>query len=302
MFSNKVIQIIDDSGLINNVDLSDGEELNIYLSLTDTLEIVSSYINEKMPQYSKQFETFMQNGVFDIKSYEGKNYYNAENDAGRYKNHNYINISLMHNYHDPETIIHEFFHALSEQETMSYAREYLTEGISIFFENSILDYMLEKGYNQDEITKVKLDRIKGTYTSCLSLRSKIIFMDTYMKFGCIDRDSWHFRKQFHFPYGYENENEFYKILYFNEKQFKSTRTVYNPVRDFSYIIGTTLAYWGTEKSLDEKFIKLNQNINNHTTFTALNFLGIDDTVKSLNGLFDGFRTYLGKIKSKFKEK
>ena len=302
MFLNEIIQIIEVSGLINNVDLNNGEELNIYLSLTDTLEIVSSYIEEKMPQYRNQFEIFMQNGVFDIKSYEGKNCYKAKNDAGRCNNHNYINISLMHNYHDPETIIHEFFHVLSEQETMSYAREYLTEGISIFFENSILDYMLEKGYNQDEITKAKLDRIKSSYVKCLSLSDKIIFIDTYMKFGCIDCDSWSLRKYFKFCCGYDDENEFYKTLYLDEKQFKSTEDLYDPVCDFSYIIGTALAYWGTEKSLYEKFIKLNQNINNHTTFTALNFLGIDDTVKSLNGLFDGFRTYLGKIKSKFKEK
>lgn len=302
MLLNNTKHIIDDSGLVDNIDLSKSEEFDIYLSLTDSLEIVSSYIDEKMPQYREQFETFMQNGVFDIKSYEGKNCYNAENDAGRCNNHDYINISLTHNYHDPGTIIHEFFHALSRQETMSYAREYLTEGISIFFENSILDYMLDKGYDSDEIAKVKLDRIKSSYVDCLSLSDKIIFIDTYMKFGCIDRDSWSLRKYFKFSYGYDDENEFYKTLYLDEEQFKSAENLYDPVRDFSYIIGTVLAYWGMENSLDERFIQLNQNINNLNTFAALNSLGIDDTVKSLDGLFEGFKNYLGKIKSKFKER
>lgn len=160
---------------MNKLNLSSKIELDGVASL----EIVKEFIKQIDPKLNTLFNKLLREGIFNFVDEKDDNIYDEKSS---YSGFNIINVGLEHNYEDPSTIIHEFFHQINypPDKYPKEARYMLGEMISIYFEDKILDYMEKCGYDKEELSKIKTYRMHDTYSVAKKL-TKYLPMVTYQK-------------------------------------------------------------------------------------------------------------------------
>ena len=279
------------------------DQNKIFLSGIDSVEIVKNYLKEKMPQYLKEFNDCLSNGTFrfvDKKEAPEERSYADLNDD----NHPVINVALNHDYSDPSTIIHEFFHHLNRgvENEIIISRNLLTEGVSIFFETDLYNYMIKSGYDEEEIYKIRRFRINDCYEAGRLLLPEITLIDSYIKFGDISEKSFEDRQKYTSFGWVDKEDVTYSInkLLKDNKEYK-----FKYDKNIGYIFGTLIAYNGINsknKEILEKFLKLNNSLGNKDVFECLNIIDIDLIDRETDyELYNSFIKEVKKINGKYKD-
>lgn len=263
---------------LSNINFNNNKN-TIDLSGLESIELTRNFIKEKCPIYLEKFETFLNNGCFDFVDIEDESVCDKKSVSGFLKegHHREIKVVLEHNFRDPSTIIHEFFHQMNLDLSKGYreTRMLLTEGISIYFETLLFNFMEEKGYDVQEINRLRTFRIKDCYAICNDLLTETLLLDSYLKFGNINENTYKEREKYEL-YNWENEKYFDAetdwFLGFIEKKQS------NPNVSYRYILGTLIAFHSinsSDQNMTDKFIKLNDKVNNKHLFECLKPIGID---------------------------
>ncbi|MBE6157209.1 MAG: hypothetical protein E7160_00215 [Firmicutes bacterium] len=274
------------------------QKRNIYLSSTQSLDIVRNFIKNKIPVFLDNFDEYIKNGVLDFidsdTTTENDYSYSGISDDNKREIHAIIN----HNYEDLETIIHEFIHQLNLEESpvSKTTRLLLTEGISIYFEMLLFKYLEEKGYNIEEISKIKKMRINDCARISDEILTELTLIDSYMKFGSINENTWKDRKEL-CDFGWSNKEGFefeIRNLLGDKKEYK-----FKYINNIGYIVGTLIAFYAINQPNDEmtnKFIKLNELVNTENFYECLKYIGIDFSKdEDIDKLFITFKDEILKI-------
>ena len=315
-FLNAYCNTMDDSFFLKNLDyyfeLSMGvyEIINIYdskigeqniekatpISGTESLEIASNFIKEKVPKYEERFEQYLRNGVFDFHD-DSECQFGAS--SGEEDNHRFIDVNLHYNYTDPPAIIHEFMHQINlEQGVYHQPRYTLTEAISIYYETLVFDYMESVGYDRQQVNMARRFRTIDCYDTSMDLINKILLLNSYLSFGPLSDETYEEREKYELS-NWADKDEYIKTINTTFKQLTEPEFIF-PDELARYILGTLIAYDSVTKNMNiNKFDKLNKYIKYESVLNSLSKVGID--ISNAEGLLNSFKNEVERIDDNLKE-
>lgn len=221
-------------------------------------EIISS-IDTK---YLSKYDQILQNGILDF-SYE-KEYFDSHYSYSYNQTNNLIfneiNINRFFDYTDISTLVHEFFHYTNGDCIPSHNRRFLTEFISIYFEEYAKKYLMKekKLASKDVLLN---DRIIDFLVINKKFNSFCLILLAYEKLGNLSSNTPNEMKEILNIYDATFENECLKLV---EKIDSSNDSLdfYNYLtRQYKYLVGTILAYYALEHCDIKDIIKLNDSLN-----------------------------------------
>lgn len=268
------------------------QEDTSYLSLTETVELVTKYLEERLPEYKTTFLRSLSDGTINIVADPSDEYENNKsNEAGRdEKKHLFANVVLKHTTEDPSTLIHEFLHTINNEEINTITRRYITEAISIYFESDICEYMKKNGFTEEEIIANDIFRMLDFVACVDELLPLFSIIDSFRHLGPINSDSYNRMRTLNILPIASTKEAFYEgVNYYEEKLAaikKKNESLHlnNPVllpnalKTFGYVIGTLISYYAIENNTDDlhqRMIDLNTMVNKGTLSSFLDYLGID---------------------------
>lgn len=181
----------------------------------------------------------------------------------------YIDISRKFNYEDVINLIHEFFHYTQIKDSyMTYNYEFLTEFISIYFEQLATNYLVKEKHIPISELNINL-RIIDFLRNNNSFKRYAIILLAYENLGDINKNTINeIDKKIGLKDIYFEEeciNFLKKLDEINELSLdeeKINKMVSLVNLNYRYIIGTILAYYALKYSNLENMIELNDKINN----------------------------------------
>lgn len=236
------------------------------LTYEDVLLLAREIIEKINPNYLENFDNLVKSGILDF------DYENEINDSVYSyiysKKQGIIDVKRLFNYEDVLPLIHEFIHSTNRNDRVTYNRIFLTEFISICFEEFAKKYLIEeKKINVDEIG------VNSRIISFLHMNKNFnkycLVLLAYDNLGDITSNTPNEMKEILKCGDTVFEEECLEILNNIEKIEKSTfknENVYNKVVElfdthYKYIVGTLLAYYAMENCKMEDIVLLNDNIN-----------------------------------------
>lgn len=286
------------------------EKASRYLTLTETLDLVTEYIEERLPQYKDTFLRSLNDGTIDINaSLDDEKAINLYNMSGQdEKNHIYVNTALRHNTKDPTTLVHEFLHSLNNEGGSTISRRYMTEAISIYFELDMYNFLKRKGFSEEELMCITMHRFSDFYGCINDFVAAIPILNCFLKTGTITNDSYEFLEKFNIHPRPKLKEDFYKqVEKIDERLKEETKKAkesgteidlaakYSPLVPFSYIIGTLVAYYAIDKddeNMHQRMINLNKIVNKKEFAELMSFIGID--ISTHNTLIGALKPALDK--------
>lgn len=250
-----------------------------------SLEYVREYLESISSEVLTEFDESFKNGLFtflDMQDGTEKeestfhcSFQKYEKKYDEAEFHSSIEIQLKGTIGDAATIIHEFFHYLNQPVNNRYTdtREMFTEGISIFFENDFLSYMINK--NKDYLSDVgylKLKRYDNTLTAATKLIDYLVVLNSYLEFGNINESTFSLLKEYHKLHP-STEKDFETLV----KKFNKINHPNDITSTVSYVIGTVLATNpGRCKNIRERFLDINNSIRyNRDNINIFDYLEAD---------------------------
>lgn len=230
-----------------------------YVSTLELIEETKKFFKEI--NCKENIDELIQNGFIDLETTDQDDiYYTQKKDACSSLNRD-LHINLNHNVMDIPLFIHEYFHYLNKKNPdnkIYFAREYLSEFISIFFENY---YLYNLGDNRNYFNGL-IFRINNTY--CCSVEDfyfskRMIMFET---FGNLSDKS------------YEQYNELFKKTKSETKENFEKNNLYTLEllkqkchfeTKFDYLFGFSLWCYckhkiGIDEAYIKKMLKLNDNL------------------------------------------
>lgn len=252
-----------------------------HLSLMEMLGITEKYIESRMPEYKDDFSEYMKNGIINIVAdpLNGNDNDLADHAGINEQNHAYINTVLVHNSYDPPTLIHEFLHILNQNLNgpNSLSRAYITEGISIYFEMDMTNFMLNNGFNSEDVFQDRLYRLEDFYYCVGDMKQIFPILLCFEKIGPINEKSFKEMKELKVYPRPATEDDFSTNLK-NSATLLLKKDSLHPLKEFGYVIGTLLAYYAIDQK-DERFhqkmLNLNKKVNTDIFPDILEYLGLD---------------------------
>lgn len=245
-----------------------------------SIQLVREYLATLGTSYVEKFDEAFQKGIFGFDNSKDRFYSYSLNRAGVRKGHNYFNVDFKGTLLDSNVLIHEFFHYLNESTYRS--RELLTEFISIYMENEYLEFLEQKGYSKNEISKMRVERYLDFYDLTQDLYYETTALNLENKLGPINKKDIHFIKMYQdklIPSTFEDK-DYYKMIEVVASEFYgSSRCKFDPVVSYEYFFGTLLSsYLLTRKDKDttKKILELNEKLANGISYSgAFKILDID---------------------------
>lgn len=254
------------------------EKKRSHLSLLESLDIVNEYIEKRMPEYKERFINSMQDGTINIVA-DPENEDTSLGDRSEIdeERHRFVNAILKHNSDDPRTIIHEFVHDLNLADHNSLSRKYITEGISIYFEIDMANFMLDKGYDPKDVFQDRLYRLTDLYYATSDMIQIFPILLCYEKLGPITDKSFKDMEKLKIKPRPKTEGDFYG-RFINSSEILLKESSIAPLKEFGYVIGTLLAYYAIDQQdeeLHQKMLNLNKMANTDIFPDMLKYLGLD---------------------------
>ncbi len=248
-----------------------------YFTLIESLDLVDKYLTEKLPMYKKDFNKAMTSGTLNIVDPDDDEATDLESYTGiDEQEHHVINVVLAHTAEDSKTIIHEFLHDINSKEKENKSRRYISEAISIYFELDMNNFMLEQGVSQEDIASLLMYRLDDCYHCCEDILVVLPFLYYFYNLGQIDENSYQKMLVFKLLPRPSDEKNFNAMLSDFQKIIER-RPDYNPLRTFSYVIGTMVALYGINQGEDfrQKMAELNDLANSGNVKNIFSHIGID---------------------------
>lgn len=287
------------------------------LSGLESVELVRDFIKEESPAYLEKFDIFLQNGTINLQDKEDDWPFSPP--SGDYirtidseKDKIWLmNTALEHNYQDPIKIIHEFFHLQNCTGEDWINIRLFTEAISIYYETRLCRYMEKRNYEIEEIMKVQRFRIKDVMDTYRIAIMEALFLESYQKLGDISDETWTDRYRYNMPVKWMKEQDFKTDLHLFSRVIKENKS--DPIKHFSYVAGTLIAYnaihrsdgeqritelnnalatdqeiapilqkWGLTDSIQPLFATLETELQRIHTISTLQKWGLTDSIESLS--------------------
>ncbi len=248
-----------------------------YFTLIESLDLVDKYLTEKLPMYKKDFNKAMASGTLNIVDPDDDEATDLNNYAGiDEQGHHVINVVLAHDANDPNTIIHEFLHDMNSKEKEKGSRRYISEAISIYFELDMNNFMLEQGVSREDISSLLMYRLNDCYHCCEDILVAFPFLYYFYNLGQIDEKSYQNMLDFKLSPRPSDEKNFNEMLSDFQKIIER-KPKYDPLRTFSYVIGTMVAFYGINQGEDfrQKMVELNDLANCGNVKNIFSHIGID---------------------------
>ena len=248
-----------------------------YFTLIESLDLVDKYLTEKLPMYKKDFNKAMASGTLNIVDPDDDEATDLKSYAGIDKQgHHVINVVLAHDANDPNTIIHEFLHDMNSKEKEKGSRRYISEAISIYFELDMNNFMLEQGVSREDISSLLMYRLNDCYHCCEDILVAFPFLYYFYNLGQIDEKSYQNMLDFKLSPRPSDEKNFNEMLSDFQKIIER-KPKYDPLRTFSYVIGTMIAFYGINQGEDfrQKMVELNDLANCGNVKNIFSHIGID---------------------------
>lgn len=251
-------------------------------------EIIES-INKK---YLNEFDNLIQSGILDF------GYNNEYNNSSYIYNNStkqkVININRYFSYDDVGTLIHEFMHYTNIQDKHTYNARFLTEFISIYFQEYAKRYLIEKKeINTEEINTNS--RIINFLLTNQKFNTYCLVLLAYNMLGDITPNTPVEMKNILGITDKTFEKECLVVLEELEKDKATSLSNENAIEkmvnrfntDYLYIVGTSLAFYALEHCKMEDIVRLNEKINSEeyaymSIKEVLNTIGIKINIKTLN--------------------
>lgn len=259
-----------------------------YLTLIETLDIVEKYIDCKLPMYEDRYNKSLASGIIDIvdeddeEDLDKENYATIDDDG-----HHIVHISLTHTINDPSILIHEFLHELNSCEKERKSRRYIGEAISIYFEMDFNKFLIEQGFNKEEVVSLLLARVKESYRASFDALEDFSFLHYFYNIGEISENTFQDLLNFDIRPRPRKKETFNETLISFQKLIEK-KPDYNPLRTYSYVIGTIIALYGIDQGEDfrQKMLELNDLANCGDVTKIFNHIGIniynDKSMQKLN--------------------
>ena len=248
-----------------------------YFTLIESLDMVDKYLTEKLPMYKKDFNKAMASGTLNIVDPDDDEATDLKSYAGiDEQGHHVINVVLAHDANDPNTIIHEFLHDMNSKEKEKGSRRYISEAISIYFELDMNNFMLEQGVSREDISSLLMYRLNDCYHCCEDILVAFPFLYYFYNLGQIDEKSYQNMLDFKLSPRPSDEKNFNEMLSDFQKIIER-KPKYDPLRTFSYVIGTMVAFYGINQGEDfrQKMVELNDLANCGNVKNIFSHIGID---------------------------
>ncbi len=248
-----------------------------YFTLIESLDLVDKYLTEKLPMYKDDFNRAMSSGTLNIVDPDDEKATDLESYAGiDEQEHHVVNVVLSHDANDPNTIIHEFLHDMNSKEKEKGSRRYISEAISIYFELDMNNFMLEQGVSREDISSLLMYRLNDCYHCSEDILIVFPFLYYFYNLGQIDEQSYQHMLNFNLLPRPSDEKRFNELLSDFQKIIEK-KPEYDPLRTFSYIIGTVIAFYGINQGEEfrEKMVGLNDLANSGNVKNILGYIGID---------------------------
>ena len=248
-----------------------------YFTLIESLDLVDKYLTEKLPMYKKDFNKAMATGTLNIVDPDDDEATDLKSYAGiDEQGHHVINVVLAHDANDPNTIIHEFLHDMNSKEKEKGSRRYISEAISIYFELDMNNFMLEQGVSREDISPLLMYRLNDCYHCCEDILVAFPFLYYFYNLGQIDEKSYQNMLDFKLSPRPSDEKNFNEMLSDFQKIIER-KPKYDPLRTFSYVIGTMVAFYGINQGEDfrQKMVELNDLVNCGNVKNIFSHIGID---------------------------
>lgn len=268
---------------LKNSIIADGEKTESirtpkkHLTLLESLDLVSKYLDERLPMYKEKYNKDFASGIINIVGSVDQYTEDKKNRAGIDEKGNHdINIVLDYNATDPNTIIHEFLHDVNCNEEISITRQYITEAISIYFELDINKFMLEEGISQQDIASLLLYRLNDCYHVCEESLNFFPFLYYFYNLGPVNENSYQDLVNLDIsPRPASKESYNHSLSSF--QKYIEKNEYYNPLSKFGYIIGSVIAFYGIEQGEEfhQKMIELNSIANTKDIEQVLKHLDIN---------------------------
>lgn len=246
-----------------------------------TLELVREFLGSIDKKYLDIFNKALTDGTFDLFLPEDDLVERPDYPITFPKPKANINIPIYNNIKDGSIIVHEFFHFLNDGEQYNVVAELFTEMISIYFELRFAMFLIEKGYDSVNFSKILYERIDDSYDAANTLFGSSAVLDIYNKTGKINLRNYIFINKFINTYKGK-----YKLI----RETKKTRNISHALNDFesdiSYLFGTLISIMAIEepKIYDLKMKYINNNLNS---------FNIEDVLYNLDVKLEEYESWIG---------
>ncbi len=232
------------------------------LSFNDVYLIAREIISSIDTKYLSKYDQILQNGILDF-SYEKEyfdSHYSYIHDYNNNQGFNEININRSFDYTDITTLVHEFFHYTNGDCILSHNRIFLTEFISIYYEEYAKKYLIKEKKLASKDVLIN-DRIIYFLVTNKKFNSFCLLLLAYEKLGNLSSNTPNEMKEIFsiedITFEVECLNLVEKIDSSNDGlDFYSYLT-----RQYKYLVGTILAYYALEHCDIKDIIKLNDSLN-----------------------------------------
>ena len=297
----------------------------IYIDLLEGIKLIYEYLNELKPDLAKKFMTEFKNGQIEI-NYMDEDVWIEEKAEGNWHFKNFSNKQIKENNKKENTIttapislidienrkttysllpiiIHEFFHSISIKDKNNNYETYicqdLTEMISIFFEFNFINWMIQKGYNNNQFLVTYYERYTDTINKneLQSFLNQTIFLYKKITEGILDETSYKIGKytcsenyfmnlckksSLFLAKENQKEEKMQDFQYLKEER----KPLFTTEKHAHYIIGAPLAYHlscSQDPLMPQKMISFVEEINSLPLIVSLQKIDLSLTkIENLN--------------------
>ena len=246
-----------------------------------TLKLVREFLENIDKNYLKLFDKCISDGTFDLFLPEDDLIERPDSPMTFLKPNSNINIPIKDTIRDGSVIVHEFFHFLNDDGYYSVVKELFAEMISIYFELRFGMFLIEKGYNNINFSKMLYERLADSYGAADALFVSSAILDIYNKTGKITYGNYRFIKNYIDTYDGN-----YTIIRESYKK-GNLKEIFSEYEDnISYLFGTLISIMAIEepKIYDLKMKYINDNISSFS---------IEDVLYNLDVKLDEYDSWIG---------
>lgn len=214
-------------------------------------------------KYLEKFDAILDSGILNF-SYENEytdSHYRYIYDYKKRIGYNEININRCFSYIDVTTLIHEFFHYTNRDGILTNVGVFLTEVVSIYFEEYAKRYLINEKKLSDDDVGLKL-RILVLILMNREFNDFCLVLMAFDKLGNLSKNTSKDMKSILLISDKTFENKC-KILLNKFENSNDIEIVYeNLTSQYPYLICTILAYYALNNNDMKDIIKLNDLLKN----------------------------------------
>lgn len=246
-----------------------------------TLNLVKEFLENIDKNYLDMFNKCISDGTFDLFLPEDDLIERPDSPMTFLKPNSNINVPIKNNVRDGSIIVHEFFHFLNDNGHITVVKELFDEMISIYFELRFGMFLIEKGYDDVNFSKMIYERLDDSYGAANALFISSAILDIYNKTGKINYGNYKFIKKYIDTYDGN-----YMVIRDTCKK-ENLKEIFSEYEDdISYLFGTLISIMAIEepKVYDLKMKYINDNINS---------FGIEDVLYNLDIKLEEYESWIG---------